>query len=314
MPTETAASAERPLLRGPHLVGGARASQDAWGDRLHDAVPDDPCGQEATHALVRPAQLVGQEHREGHHEPDVPRAEEEEACRRQPVDRRPTWTAPSASGGFFFDLPMSSSRTTSSIDHGGDQRDDHRPQGAVVVDPRQQGRAEEEADALQRVLRAGEDGHHPEQRAVAGHGLHGALGAHLGEVLGHARQRLHGHHERHRQPPLPRRAFEGERGQRHDLQPQAGHERAVQAAPGTDPAAEQVREDAHELVGEEQEGDGHRRVAELVEVQQHQHAQRAVGEGEHPVARRHQDVVAELHDAGSSEAATLAASSAMRCT
>ena len=92
------------------------------------------------------------------------------------------------SGGFFFDSPMSSSSSTSSATTVTASIAGHRPQRLVVAEPRQQRGAEEEADALQCVLRTGEDRHQPEQRAVtvAGDGLDRALRAHLGEVLGDA--------------------------------------------------------------------------------------------------------------------------------
>ncbi len=51
-----------------------------------------------------------------------------------------------------------------------------------------------------------------------------------------------------------------------DLQAESGEQRAVEPGAGADPAAEQVGDDPHELVGEEQERDRDRRVAELVEV------------------------------------------------
>jgi hypothetical protein len=71
---------------------------------------------------------------------------------------------------------------------------------------------------------------------------------------------------------------------------------AVETGPGADPAADQVGDDPHELVEQEQEGDRDGRVAELVEVQQHEHPQRAVGERERPVAGGDEDVVAQLHE------------------
>ena len=64
----------------------------------------------------------------------------------------------------------------------------------------------------------------------------------------------------------------------------------------------------------------HGRVAEIVEVQQHQHSQRAIGERERPIAGSDQSVVPDLHRVARvlcsvrREAATLAASSAIRWT
>ena len=101
--------------------------------------------------------------------------------------------------------------------------------------------------------------------------------------------------------------------QRHDLHPQANHQCAVQPRARTDPTTQQIRKNAHELVGEEQEGDGDRRIAKLMEMQQYQHAKRTIGECERPVPRRDQGVVADLHGSEPwlSDAATFAANSAI---
>ena len=47
-------------------------------------------------------------------------------------------------------------------------------------------------------------------------------------------------------------------------------------------------------------------------MQQHEHAQRTVGERERPVARSNERVTSELHDDAWSEPATLPANSAKR--
>ena len=180
--------------------------------------------------------------------------------------------------------------TSTTSDHDG-----HRPQRGVVADPRQERGAEEEPDTLERVLRAGQDRHQPEQCTVAGDELDGALRAHLGEVLGDPGERLESHHEHDPRPLDPARVEEREPDERHDLQAEPGEQRAVQAASRADPAADQVGDDPHELVQEEQERDRDRGVAEFVEVQQHEHPERAVGERERPVAGGDQGVVAELH-------------------
>ena len=66
----------------------------------------------------------------------------------------------------------------------------------------------------------------------------------------------------------------------------------LQAGARGDPAAEQIGDDAEELVEEEQERDGDVAVSEPVEMQNDQHAQRAVGEGKAPVGSGHQRIVA----------------------
>jgi hypothetical protein len=68
------------------------------------------------------------------------------------------------SGGFTLALPMSSSSSTpTETSTTTDAR--HRPQRGVVADGLEQRGAEEEPDALERVLRAGEDRDQTEQRA-----------------------------------------------------------------------------------------------------------------------------------------------------
>ena len=54
-----------------------------------------------------------------------------------------------------------------------------------------------------------------------------------------------------------------------------------------------IGEDAGRLIQQEQERQHERRVAEAVEMQQHQHAQRAVGEREAPVRGGDDGVVAD---------------------
>ena len=84
--------------------------------------------------------------------------------------------------------------------------------------------AEQEADALDRVLRAGEQRHPAEQRAACWSGassLDRALRAHLGEVLGDARDALHRHDEGDRDGDRPGRIELRQRDERADLQRQA---------------------------------------------------------------------------------------------
>ncbi|MCY1246813.1 hypothetical protein D9M72_600860 [compost metagenome] len=63
---------------------------------------------------------------------------------------------------------------------------------------------------------------------------------------------------------------------------------------GAQPATDQVGDHAEDLVEQEQRGDLQRAVAEAVEVQHHQHAQGAVGEGEGPVVAGDQQVLADF--------------------
>ena len=100
-----------------------------------------------------------------------------------------------------------------------------------------------------------------------------------------------------------------------DLQrlPDGQHARDAEAR--RQPAAAQVGDDAGELVEQEQERQRERRVAELEEVQQHQHAQRAVDQGEAPVGGRDDQVVARAPAVIALPAAiTILARSTMRQT
>src|ERR1700716_2508284 len=69
------------------------------------------------------------------------------------------------------------------------------------------------------------------------------------------------------------------------------HEREPQTSARGQPAADKIRDDAKELVQEKQKRELDRRVAELIEVQEHQHAQRAVGQRERPVRRSNSGIV-----------------------
>ncbi len=115
---------------------------------------------------VRPVELLVQEHGQGDDEPDVARPEEEEPRRGEAVDRsglrqdRAQWRL----------LP----RLTDVLVQQHEQRHHrdgeharHRVQRVVVAENAQQCGAEEEADALECVLRPGEDRDEPEQCAFA---------------------------------------------------------------------------------------------------------------------------------------------------
>ena len=59
-----------------------------------------------------------------------------------------------------------------------------------------------------------------------------------------------------------------------------------------EPAADQVGDNTEKFVKEKEQGDLDRRVTELMEMLQDQHAQSAVGQGEAPVGSGYQRVVA----------------------
>ena len=103
---------------------------------------------------------------------------------------------------------------------------------------------------------------------------------------------LRGHHEGDRGGDAPAGLQSREHRERDHLDNEAEGERDLEPHARGEIAAEQVRDDAEELVEEEQEGELHRCVAEGVEVQQHQHAQCAVGQGERPVGGGDERVVA----------------------
>ena len=88
----------------------------------------------------------------------------------------------------------------------------------------------------------------------------------------------------------------GRQGREHqkagDLRRQSDRQHAGDAEAGGQPAADQVGGDARCFIEQEQERQRERRIAELEEVQQHQHAQRAIREGEAPVGGGDDGVVA----------------------
>ncbi len=79
----------------------------------------------------------------------------------------------------------------------------------------------------------------------------------------------------------------------HELGAEADEERGLQPEAGADVAAEEIGDDAEDFVEDEQRSHRKRGVAEVVEVEQHQHAGGAVGNGIGPVGRGNQDVVAQ---------------------
>ena len=177
--------------------------------------------------------------------------------------------------------------------HEGD-RGAHPQQRAAEAGQGEEHAAGEEADALERVLAAGEERDPAKQRAplVRHEHLERALGAHLGQILA-----------------TPGRAWtpiaqgtESAGGQSGRISAQAERQHLQREPPGEGQLhpearrgipAEQVGEDAEELVEQEERRELERRVAQRVKVQQHQHAQRAVSEREGPVGGGDDGVVAE---------------------
>ncbi|MNV87964.1 hypothetical protein D3C71_1821270 [compost metagenome] len=99
-----------------------------------------------------------------------------------------------------------------------------------------------------------------------------------------------GHHPRHRQ----RGCWYCEHQQGNDLHAQADVHGAVEPQAGAEVAAHQVGDHAEHFIEQEQRRNLQRRVAQRMEVQYHQHAQGAVGEGEGPVVAGNQQVLTHL--------------------
>ena len=76
------------------------------------------------------------------------------------------------------------------------------------------------------------------------------------------------------------------------MQGEARHEHARDAKAHGQPAAAEIGENTGGLIEQEQERQHEGRVAEAVEMQQHQHAERAIRQREAPVARGHNRIVA----------------------
>ena len=160
--------------------------------------------------------------------------------------------------------------------------------------------AEEKAHTFKSVLGSGEDRHPAKQlmftlpgvvRGFGNHGLDGALGAHLVEILGNAADRLR-HHDIGHAPrlwPAVRHRHQHQQG-RH-LQQGARPECEPQAETPAEPAAIEIGEHTKKLIEEKQQRDLKRAVAKGVEMKHHQHAQGPIGEGEDPVVAGHDDVL-----------------------
>ena len=100
----------------------------------------------------------------------------------------------------------------------------------------------------------------------------------LGQVLGHAAHALRQHHprDRERRPPAAARRADSSRNPAICVASPTASMRAMPKRVASQPPT-RFAPNAGRLVQQEQEGERERRVAEPVEMQQHQHAQRAVG-------------------------------------
>ena len=135
--------------------------------------------------------------------------------------------------------------------------------------------AEEEADALHRVLRAGEPRDPAEQLAAAfGEvALIADFEAVLVTILGDAGDALRDHHPGDGSRCAPAGIERRQHQQAGDLQDLARREHARNAEARRKPAAAEIGGDAGRFVKQEQERQRERRVAQAEEMQQHQHAQ-----------------------------------------
>ena len=78
-----------------------------------------------------------------------------------------------------------------------------------------------------------------------------------------------------------------------DLRDLPGHQHARDAEARRHPAAAGICKDAGRFIEQEHEGEDEWGVAEAVKVQQHQHAQRAVSDGEQEIRGGDDGVVAD---------------------
>ena len=100
--------------------------------------------------------------------------------------------------------------------------------------------------------------------------------------------------------------------QREDLQQRSNPEGQPQAVSGPDPTAIEVRHHPEELVEEEQKGDLEGGVAELAEMEHHQHPQGTIGEREGPVIGGDDAVLLQGGELPASSSTTWQVRSAMR--
>ena len=282
-----------PDVRGARRQAAGRpAPQEPRRRGLHHAVADDPQGKRAADLGVREPQGARQEHGQRQHEPDVTRAEQEQARGREPVDARVAGQD-LGEGDPGRGAPRGA-RQEDGRDH--ERQGQHCGQslaGALEAQAGQEEAAQEEAGALERVLRARQQRHPPHQSAlvrVRHDQLDVALRAHLGQVLGDPAQALGDQHQGYAQA----RGLRGQEREGEHLQGEPGEERRLQTEARSQPAADEVRQHAEELVEQEQRRDLERRAPELVQPQEHEHAQGAVGQREDPVGQGDRGVVADV--------------------
>ncbi len=87
------------------------------------------------------------------------------------------------------------------------------------------------------------------------------------------------------------RLHQGQQHKAGDLRAQTDEQHAGDAVTRCQPAPDEVGGNAGGLVEQKKQGQGQRRIPELVKVQQHQHAQGAVGESKAPVGGCHHQVI-----------------------
>ena len=303
--------APEPRLRHfPRQAIGA-AANDRGGDGLHQPIGDGPGGDEARHLREPPAMGV-EVNRQAHHEPDIAGAEQKHPRRRHQVDGAGLGEQlPERPGRLgLAQFARQAERHTCQHDA---QQAGHQPEGTAEAERLQQQTAEEEADALHRVLGPREPGNPFEQLAgtAVGGRLDRGFGRGLGEVLRHPGNALRCHHPGDGQRAAPGWIERGEQQEAQDLQAQPGHQHARNAEARRQPAAAEIGEDAGELIQYEQRGQHERRVAQRVEVQQHQHAQGAVRQGEAPITCRNDQIIAQSRH-HTPRSATILARSTMR--
>ena len=197
----------------------------------------------------------------------------------------------------------------------------HPAHGSIEAKGSEQHPTEEEAHTLEGVLGSREDRHPLEQlllplllilRRFRNHRLDGTLGAHLVEIFGDAADGLSGHHIDHAQQFRPTGGDGHQHQQRKNLQQRSHPEGEPKPVAGTDPTAVQVGEHPKQLIKEKQERDLEGGVAELMEVEHHQHPQGPIGEREGPVVGGDNAVLLQRGELHPSRPTTWQVRSAMR--
>ena len=132
--------------------------------------------------------------------------------------------------------------------------------------------AEEKAGTFERVLGASKKCGPLEERAFGVCGdenFYGALGAHLGEFFRDAGECLREHHVSDGGPLGPGGIEQGQKAEGENLESESDDQCETQAEVRSEPAAEEVGDDAEEFVQEKKERERDGAVAEVEEMQQH---------------------------------------------